>query len=80
MTGKFFSGITLMIQGYPQGQKVNFKIKLLKMLFLTNTIRDKCNDFFGVILTTESIYQIIMVTQGHLKDQNVYSKGLRGIL
>ena len=38
------------------------------------------NDFFGVILTTESIYQIIMVTQGHIQDQNVYSKGLGGIL
>ena len=44
LTGKFISGIILMIQGHPQGQKVNFKVKLLKMSYLTITIRNKCNN------------------------------------
>ena len=43
LTEKFNFGIILMIQGHLQGQKVNFKVKLLKMSFLTNTIRNKCN-------------------------------------
>ena len=44
LTGKFISGIILMIQGHPQGQKVNFKVELLKMSYLTITIRNKCNN------------------------------------
>ena len=35
-----------MIQVHLQGQKVNFKVKLLKMSFLTNIIRNKYNNLF----------------------------------
>ena len=45
-TGKFISGVILMIQGHLEGQEVNFKVKWMKMSFLTNTIRNKCNKSF----------------------------------
>ena len=44
LTEKIISGIILMIQIHLQGQKVNFKVKLLKMSFLTNIISNKYNN------------------------------------
>ena len=46
LTEKNIFGIILMIQVYLQGQKVKFKVKLLKMTFLTNIIRNKYNNLF----------------------------------
>ena len=46
LSRKSISGIILMIQGHLQGQEVNFKVKLIKMSFLTTTIRNKCNNSF----------------------------------
>ena len=43
---KIIFAIILMIQVHLQGQKVNFKVKLLKMSFLTNIIRNKYNNLF----------------------------------
>ena len=34
LTGEFIFGTILMIQGHLQGQKVLFKVKLIKMAFL----------------------------------------------
>ena len=45
-TEKIIFGIILMSEVHLQGQKVNFKVKLLKMLFLTNIIRNKYNNLF----------------------------------
>ena len=45
-TEKIIFGIILMIQAHLQGQKVNFKVKFLKMSFLTNIIRNKYNNSF----------------------------------
>ena len=55
-----------MIEVHLQGQKVNFKVKLLKMSFLTNII--------GVILTTLFISNNVLPIQGHIQGQNVNSK------
>ena len=41
MTENLISGIILMFQVDLQRQKVNFKVKLLKMTFLTNISRKK---------------------------------------
>ena len=50
---KIIFNIILMIQVHLQGQKVNFKVKLLKMSFLTNIIRSNyIITLFGVIFTT----------------------------
>ena len=46
LTEKIIFGIILMIQVHLQGQKVNFKVKLLKTSFLTNIIRNKYNNYF----------------------------------
>ena len=46
LTEKIIFGIILMIEVHLQGQKVNFKVKLLKMSFLTNIIRNKYNNLF----------------------------------
>ena len=43
---KIIFGIILMIEVHLQGQKDNFKVKLLKMSFLTNIIRKKYNNLF----------------------------------
>ena len=45
-TGKFIYGIMFVIQGDFQGQKVNFKIKFVKLLFLINENSSKCNVYF----------------------------------
>ena len=74
-TGKFISGVILMIQCHLEGQEVNFKVKLMKMSFLTNTTRNKCNKSFWCDFDyTESIYDIIMAIQGHLQGPKVNSK------
>ena len=53
LTEKINFDIILMIQVHLQGQKVNFKVKLLKMSFLTNIIGNNyIITLFGVILTT----------------------------
>ena len=46
LTEKIISGIILLIENHLQDQKVNFKVKLLKMSFLTNIIRKKYNNLF----------------------------------
>ena len=46
LTEKIIFGIILMIKVHLQGQKVNFKVKLLKMSFLTNIIRNKYHNLF----------------------------------
>ena len=46
LTEKLISGTILIIQGHLQGQKVNLRVKLLKMSFLTKLIRNKCNSSF----------------------------------
>ena len=46
LTEKIIFGIILMIQVHFQGRKVNFKVKLLKMSFLRNIIRNKYNNLF----------------------------------
>ena len=46
LTEKIIFGIILMIEVHLQGQKVIFKVKLLKMSFLTNIIRNKYNNLF----------------------------------
>ena len=46
LTEKISFGIILMIEVHLQDQKVNFKVKLLKMSFLTNIIRNKSNNLF----------------------------------
>ena len=52
-TEKIIFNIILMIQVHLQGQKVNFMVKWLKMLFLTNIIANNyIITLFGVILTT----------------------------
>ena len=45
-TGKFIYSIMFVIQGDFQGQKVNFKIKFVKLLFLKNKNSSKCNVYF----------------------------------
>ena len=45
-TEKNIFGIILMIEVHLQGQKVNFKVKLLKMTFLTNIMRNKYINLF----------------------------------
>ena len=46
LTEKIIFGIILLIEAHLQGQNVNFKVKLLKMSFLTNIIRNKYNNLF----------------------------------
>ena len=46
LTEKIIFDIILMIEVHLQGQKVNFKVKLLKMSFLTNIIRNKYINLF----------------------------------
>ena len=46
LTEKIIFGIILMIEVHLQGERVNFKVKLLKMSFLTNIIRNKYNNLF----------------------------------
>ena len=45
-TGKSIYGTMFVIQGDLQGQKVNSKVKFLKILFLINTNSSKCNTYF----------------------------------
>ena len=53
LTEKIIFDIILIIQVHLQGQKVNFKGKLLKMSFLTNIIGNNyIRTLFGVILPT----------------------------
>ena len=46
LTEKIISGFILLIEVHLQDQKVNFKVKLLKMSFLTSIIRNKYNNLF----------------------------------
>ena len=47
LTGQSISEIILIIQGHLQGQKVNFKVKLAKISFLTSNARNICNISFS---------------------------------
>ena len=50
------------MQGGLQGQMINFKLKYIKIVFLPNQSTNiMCNTFFfGVLLTRESIWAIIL--------------------
>ena len=50
-TGKSIYGIMFVIQG----QKINSKVKFLKIIFSINTNSSKCITYFYVILNRESI-------------------------
>ena len=43
LTEQSISCIIFMTRGHLQGQKVNFKVKQAKILFLTNKARNMCN-------------------------------------
>ena len=55
LTEKIILNIVLMIQVHLQGQKVNFKVKLLKMSFLTNIIGNNYIIILGEWLQLTSI-------------------------
>ena len=45
-TEKYLYGIMFVVQGGLQGQKVNFKVIFLQILFSINTNSSKCNTYF----------------------------------
>ena len=47
LTGKLIFDIIFMTQDHLQGKKVNFKVKLAKILFFTKKGRNMCNTSFA---------------------------------
>ena len=56
LTEKSIYCIILEIEGYLQGRKVNFKVKMEKNINLGDTNKKKCNKCFQVILTSFSCH------------------------
>ena len=48
--------------------------------FPTNKSRIRCNTFFRVILTTQSIPYIILMIQGHLQCQKVNFRSIKNMI
>ena len=74
LTAQFVSCIIFMIQGYLQGQKVNFKVKYAKIPFLTNTARDMCNTSFAWDFVWKSIYGITLLIQCYLQGRKSFPR------
>ena len=64
LTEQSISCIILMTQGHLQGQKDNFKVKEVKIQFLTNKDRNMCNTSFTWDFIWKWMYVIILLIQG----------------
>ena len=66
-----------MIQGHLQGQNVLFKVKLIKTAFFKQTQLGTNVNIFGVISTTESMYDIQLQTTESIYDLRSSSRSKR---